>query len=44
MPANLTLEGNFLELVKGLFTSDVMVSSESFDETFKIFAVAFSLL
>ena len=37
MPANLRLEGNFLELVKDLFTSNVKVSTEHSDEIFKIF-------
>ena len=37
MSANLRLEGNFLELVKYLFTSDVKVSAEHSDEIFKIF-------
>ena len=37
MSANLRLEGNFLELVKDLFTSDVKVSTEHSDEIFKIF-------
>ena len=37
MSANLRLEGNFLELVKDLFISDVKASSEHSDEIFKIF-------
>ena len=37
MSANLRLEGNFLELVKDLFTSNVKVSTEHSDEIFKIF-------
>ena len=37
MSTNLGLEGNFLELVKDLFISDVKVSAEHSDETFKIF-------
>ena len=37
MSANLRFEGNFSELVKDLFTSDVKVSAKHFDETFKIF-------
>ena len=37
MPANLRLEGNFLELVKHLFISDVKASAEHSDEVFKIF-------
>ena len=37
MSANLWLEGNFFELVKDLFISDVMVSAEHSDEIFKIF-------
>ena len=37
MSANLRLEGNFLELVKDLFISDVKVSAEYSDEIFKIF-------
>ena len=37
MSANLRLEGNFLELVKYLFSSDVKVSVERSDEIFKIF-------
>ena len=37
MSANLRLEGNFLELVKYLFSSDVKVSAERSDEIFKIF-------
>ena len=37
MSAKLRLEGNFLELVKDLFTRDVDVSAEHSDETFKIF-------
>ena len=37
MSANLRLEGNFLELVKDLFTSTVKVSAEHSDEIFKIF-------
>ena len=50
MSANLRLEGSFLELVKDLFTGDVKVSAEHFDEVFKIFdgivlkGKAFSLL
>ena len=50
MFANLTLERNFLELVKNLFTSDVKVSVEHSDEIFKVFdgivlkGVAFLLL
>ena len=50
MSANLRLEGNFLELVKDLFTSGVNVSAEHSDEIFKIFdgivlkGVTFSLL
>ena len=49
MPANLRFEGNFPELVKNLFTSDVKVSAEH-SEIFKIFGgivfdgVAFLLL
>ena len=35
--ANLRLEGNFLEVVKDLFISDVKVSAEHSHETFKIF-------
>ena len=34
---NLRLEGNFLELVKDLFISDVKVSAKHSDEIFKIF-------
>ena len=37
MSANLWLEGNFFELVKDLFISDVKVSAEHSDEIFKIF-------
>ena len=37
MPANLSLEGNFFELAKDLFISDVKVSAEHSDEIFKIF-------
>ena len=37
MPANLRLEGHFLEFVKDLFTSAVRVSAERSDEIFKIF-------
>ena len=37
MSANLRLEGNFLELVKDLFISDVKVSAEHSHEVFKIF-------
>ena len=37
MFANLRLEGNFLELVKDLFISDVKVSAEHSDEVFEIF-------
>ena len=37
MSANLRLEGNFLELVKDLFISNVKVSAEHSDELFKIF-------
>ena len=37
MSANLRLEGNFLELVKDLFISDVKVSGEDSNENFKIF-------
>ena len=38
MPANLRLEGNFLELVKDyLFISDVKASAEHSDEVFKSF-------
>ena len=37
MSANLRLEGNFLEVVKDLFISDVKVSAEHSHETFKIF-------
>ena len=37
MSANLKLEGNFLELVKDLFTRDVKVSRTHSDETFKMF-------
>ena len=37
MSANLRLGGNFLELVKDLFISDVKVSAEYSDEIFKIF-------
>ena len=37
MSANLRLEGNFLELVTGLFISYVKVSAEHSDEIFKIF-------
>ena len=50
MSANLRLEGNFLELVKDLFISDVKVSAEHSDEIFKFFdgivlkEVAFLLL
>ena len=35
MSANLRLEGNFLELVKDLFISDVKVSAEHSDEISK---------
>ena len=50
MSAHLRFEGNFPELVKDLFTSDVKVSAEHSDEIFKIFegivfdGVAFLLL
>ena len=50
MSANLKFEGNFPELVKDLFTSDVKVSAEHSNEIFKIFGgiafdgVAFLLL
>ena len=37
MSANLRLEGDFLELVKDLFISDVKVPAEHSDEIFKIF-------
>ena len=37
MSANLWLEGNFFELVKDLFISDVQVSAEHSDEIFEIF-------
>ena len=37
MSANLWLAGNFFELVKDLFISDVKVSAEHSDEIFKIF-------
>ena len=37
MSANLWLEGNFFELVKDLFISDIKVSAEHSDEIFKIF-------
>ena len=37
MSANLRFEGNFPELVKDLFTSDVKVSAEHSDVIFKIF-------
>ena len=50
MSANLRSEGNFLGLVKDLFTRYVRVSAEHSDEIFKIFdgivlkGVAFLLL
>ena len=37
MSANLRLERKFLELVKDLFITDVMVSAEDSGEIFKIF-------
>ena len=37
MSANLRFEGNFPELVKDLFTSDVKVSAEHSNGIFKIF-------
>ena len=37
MPATLRSEGNFIDLVKDLFTSYVKVSAEHSDEIFKIF-------
>ena len=37
MSANLKLEGNFLELVKDLFTSDAKVSRKHSNEIFKMF-------
>ena len=37
MSANLRLEGNFLQLIKDLFTNDVKVSAEHSDEIVKIF-------
>ena len=37
MSAKLRLEGNFLELFKDIFISDVKVSAEHSDEIFKIF-------
>ena len=37
MSANLILERKFLELVKDLFITDVMVSAEDSGEIFKIF-------
>ena len=37
MSANSRLEGNFCELAKDLFISDVKVSAEHSDEIFKIF-------
>ena len=37
MSANLKLEGNFLELPKDLFISDVKVSAEHSHKIFKIF-------
>ena len=37
MSANLRLEGNFLKLVKDLFTSDIRTSVEHSGNIFKIF-------
>ena len=37
MSANFSLEGNFFELAKDLFISDVKVPAEHSDEIFKIF-------